>query len=109
MSFPSIMIIDVSLGALFWLSSRFGLFQVFYDSGGPADPTKGLSVLILSVAMSIDALAVGFSFALSKTPVLYPSIVIAIVTFGMTACGILFGEKLGKIIGRRAEIFGGRC
>lgn len=29
MSFPSIMIITVSLGALFWLSSRFGLFQFF--------------------------------------------------------------------------------
>jgi len=83
-----------------------------YDGGvkiNTADPTKGLSVLILSVAMSIDALTVWFSLALLKTPVLYPSIVIGIVAFGMTACGILFGEKLGKIIGRRAEIFGGRC
>lgn len=71
------------------------------------DPTKGLSVLILSVATSIDALAVGFSFALLQTPVLYPSIVIGIVAFGMTAGGMLFGEKLGGIFGKRAEIFGG--
>lgn len=83
-----------------------------YDAGAnvnTADPRKGISVLILSVAMSIDAFAVGFSFALLKTPVLHPSIVIGIVAFGMTACGILFGEKLGRIIGRRAEIFGGLC
>ena len=71
------------------------------------DPTKGLSVLILSVATSIDALAVGFSFALLKTPVLYPSIFIGIVAFGMTVCGMLFGEKFGKIFGKRAEILGG--
>lgn len=70
-----------------------------YDGGAKvntADPRKGLSVLILSVAMSIDALAVGFSFALLKTPVLHPSIVIGIVAFGMTACGILFWRETRK-------------
>jgi putative Mn2+ efflux pump MntP len=139
----------VSLGAVFRLSSCFGLFQFLMPVAGwfagvtvaninagyghwiafgllslvggkmimesydgrakvnTTDPTKGLSVLILSVATSIDALAVGFSFALLKTPVLYPSIVIGIVAFGMTVCGMLFGEKFGKIFGKRAEIFGG--
>ena len=72
-----------------------------------ADPTKGLSVIILSVATSIDALAVGFSFALLKIPVLYPSTVIGIVAFIMTVCGMLFGEQLGQIFGKKVEIFGG--
>lgn len=71
------------------------------------DPTRGLIVIILSVATSIDALAVGFSFALLKTPVLYPSVIIGIVTFAMTMCGMLFGEKLGKMVGRRVEMLGG--
>ena len=71
------------------------------------DPTRGLTVIILSVATSIDALAVGFSFALLKTPVLYPSVIIGIVAFVMTMCGMLFGEKLGKMVGKRVEMLGG--
>jgi manganese efflux pump family protein len=71
------------------------------------DPTKGLTVAILSVATSIDALAVGFSFAFLQIPVFYPSIVIGIVAFLMTMCGMLFGERLGVIFGKRVEIFGG--
>lgn len=71
------------------------------------DPTKGLTLLMLSVATSIDALAVGLSLAFLKMPILYPSIIIGIVTFIMTALGMLFGEKLGKIFGKRVEVIGG--
>ena len=73
----------------------------------PNDPTKGLTLLMLSVATSIDALAVGLSLAFLKMPILYPSIIIGIVTFIMTALGMLFGEKLGKIFGKRVEVIGG--
>ncbi|HUH67053.1 MAG TPA: manganese efflux pump MntP family protein [Syntrophales bacterium] len=71
------------------------------------DPTKGLSVVILSIATSVDALTVGVSFAFLKIPVLYPSVVIGAVAFLMTACGMVFGERMGKIAGRRAEVIGG--
>jgi len=71
------------------------------------DPTKGLTLIILSVATSIDALAVGLSFAFLKIPVIYPSIIIGIVAFFMTMVGMLFGERLGKLVGRRAETLGG--
>jgi len=71
------------------------------------DPTRGLSVIILSIATSIDALAVGVSFAFLGIPVLYPSVVIGIVAFLMTACGMLSGERLGKLAGRKAEVLGG--
>ncbi len=107
---------NISAGYGYWIA--FGLLSlvggkmIIESYGGRAkvnttDPTKGLSLLMLSVATSIDALAVGFSFALLKTPVFYPSVVIGIVAFGMTVCGMLFGEKLGKIFGERAEMFGG--
>ncbi len=72
-----------------------------------ADPTKGLTLIMLSVATSIDALAVGLSFAFLKVSILYPSIIIGIVAFLMTAVGMLFGEKLGKIVGKRVGILGG--
>jgi manganese efflux pump family protein len=71
------------------------------------DPTKGLFLLMLSVATSIDALAVGLSFAFLKIPILFPSIIIGIVAFFMTAVGMFFGEKLGKVVGKKVEMLGG--
>jgi len=72
-----------------------------------SDPTKGVTLIILSVATSIDALAVGLSFAFLKIPILYPSIIIGIVAFIMTAIGMFFGERLGRIVGKRVEVVGG--
>ena len=114
--FAGVSVADIITGYGHWIASAL-LFLVggkmiieSYSGGakvGTKDPTKGLSIIILSVATSIDALAVGFSFALLKIPVLYPSVVIGIVAFVMTACGMLFGGKLGRIFGKRVEIFGG--
>lgn len=71
------------------------------------DPTRGMTLLVLSVATSIDALAVGLSFAFLKTPILEASVIIGVVCFLMTATGMVFGRKLGKFLGRRAELLGG--
>ncbi|MGP8152766.1 MAG: manganese efflux pump MntP family protein [Smithella sp.] len=72
-----------------------------------ADQTKGLPLLILSIATSIDALAVGFSFSILKVPVVFPAIVIGIVCFLMTVTGMIFGKVLEKIFGKKVEILGG--
>ncbi len=72
-----------------------------------ADQTRGWPLLMLSIATSIDALAVGFSFSILKTPILLPSVIIGIVCFLMTVTGMLFGEVLAKLFGRKVEIFGG--
>ena len=71
------------------------------------DPTKGWTLIILSVATSIDAFAVGLSFAFLQIPIIYPSIIIGVVAFIMTMIGILFGGRLGKVIGKKAELAGG--
>ena len=72
-----------------------------------ADQTTGLPLLLLSVATSIDALAVGFSFSVLKVPILFPATIIGIVCFLMTAIGMIFGKALAKIFGKKVEIFGG--
>jgi putative Mn2+ efflux pump MntP len=77
------------------------------DAAPPADPTQGWTLLMLSVATSIDALAVGLSFAFLKTPILFPSAVIGVVCFLMTVAGMRFGERLGRLVGRRMEMVGG--
>lgn len=71
------------------------------------DQTSGWPLLFLSIATSIDALAVGFSFSLLKTPILFPAVIIGIVCFGMTALGMLFGKGLAKLFGKKVEIIGG--
>ncbi len=71
------------------------------------DPTRGWTLLMLSVATSIDALAVGMTMALLKTPILYPSAVIGVVAFAMTMAGMLAGRRLASLFGRKVELLGG--
>jgi len=71
------------------------------------DPTKGVTLILLSIATSIDAFAVGLSFAAIQQKILYPSLIIGAVAFLMTLFGTKLGPKIGKIAGKRAELFGG--
>ena len=71
------------------------------------DPTKGMTLISLSVATSIDAFAVGLSFAALQQKVLYPSIIIGVVAFLMTFVGTKIGPMIGRIAGKRAEFLGG--
>lgn len=71
------------------------------------DPTKGLPIIMLSVATSIDAFAVGLSFAALHESILYPAVVFSLVAFLMTILGTRLGPPLGQRIGKRAELAGG--
>jgi putative Mn2+ efflux pump MntP len=72
----------------------------------PADPTRGWSLLVLSVATSIDALVVGLSLGLKQVSIWGASVVIGIVAALMALTGIAIGKRLGQQFGRPAEIFG---
>ncbi len=61
----------------------------------------------LSLATSIDALAVGISMALLGVSVWLPSVVIGLITAILSAVGITFGGRLGARWQRWAEIAGG--
>ena len=71
------------------------------------DPTKGWSLLMLSIATSIDALAVGVSFAFFDVNIYYASAVIGVVCFIITALGMIFGKKLSVLLGKKAVLLGG--
>ena len=64
-------------------------------------------IILLSLATSIDALAVGFSFATMIDKILLPVIMIGLVTFIASMLGILLGKKTGPTFNRYAEIIGG--
>lgn len=71
------------------------------------DPSRGMTMVMLSVATSIDALAVGLSLAMLEVDIWYPSAMIGLITAGMSLLSIKIGAKLGVMFGRRMEILGG--
>ncbi len=71
------------------------------------DPTRGVTLLMLSVATSIDALAVGLSLGMLQVGIWYPILIIGVVTFGLTVLGMLLGSRIGSRFGRWTEFFGG--
>lgn len=73
----------------------------------PADPSRGWRLVVLSVATSIDALAVGLTFGVLAMEVLLPALVIGVVSSGMTLVGIFLGRRLQGRFGSYAEIVGG--
>lgn len=77
------------------------------EEAKPNDPSKGVSLVMLSVATSIDALAVGLSIAMLRVNVWYPAVVIGIVAAAMTLAGIRLGRRLGLRFGQRMEVVGG--
>ncbi len=71
------------------------------------DPSRGATLVMLCVATSIDAFAIGLSLAMLKVNIVYPSVVIGIVTAGLSLTGLAIGHKLGETFGKRLEILGG--
>jgi len=78
------------------------------EGGNGKDPTRGMSLVVLSVATSIDALAVGISLGVLHTEgIVYPGVVIGIVACTFTAAGLHLGKRLGNVFGKRMEVVGG--
>lgn len=73
-----------------------------------ADASFGFrTMLILAIATSIDALAVGISFAFLQAPLWSSIIIIGLTTFAFSVVGLLIGKKVGDRFHKGAEIFGG--
>ncbi|MEI8314938.1 MAG: manganese efflux pump MntP family protein [Verrucomicrobiota bacterium] len=72
-----------------------------------ADPTRGATLIMLSLATSLDALVVGMSLALAGISVWYPSVWIGFVTAGICFLAIRLGNRLRLALARWAEVAGG--
>jgi len=71
------------------------------------DISKWGTLLTLSLATSIDALAVGLSFAFLKLNILLASTIIGLVAFAVTAVSFWLGRKVSALMGRWAQLAGG--
>ena len=104
----------IAFGILAFLGGRM-IMESFKDEDckHEYDPTSLKVVLALAVATSIDALAVGVSFAflgIKQFPAILPPIgIIGFVSFALSMIGLMFGIRFGCGIARklRAELWGG--
>lgn len=71
------------------------------------DPSKGLTMVMLSVATSIDALAIGLGLAVMDVNIWYPSTLIGIITCVMSVAAIYIGKRAGSAFGSKMEVVGG--
>ena len=98
----------VAFGLLAFVSGRmlWESFKSDHRREKEIDITRGMSLIILSVATSIDALAIGLSFAFLKVNIAVASPIIGAVAFLITILGFTVGRNAGKYIGRWAEVTG---
>ncbi|MEB3328933.1 MAG: manganese efflux pump MntP family protein [Candidatus Sericytochromatia bacterium] len=80
------------------------------DGGEPPaseDPTKSPRLVLLAIATSLDALAVGLSLALLRVTILLPSSVIGLTAAAFAVVGVHLGHRFGSHLEKRAEVIGG--
>ena len=71
------------------------------------DPSRGLTMVMLSIAVSIDALAVGLSLAFLGVSIWTPALIIGLVTGALSLIGLRMGNGVGKRFGKPVEVLGG--
>jgi putative Mn2+ efflux pump MntP len=77
------------------------------DASMKKDMTKGWSLISLSIATSIDALAVGLSLSFINVDIVFPAVIIGIVAGLMSVLGIRLGERVSHAAGSHMEYIGG--
>ncbi len=99
-----------------WIA--FGLLSVIggrmiFEAIKPRSDETGIDLLniyvllVLSIATSIDALAVGLSLSCLNVPIVTPVITIGIITFLLSFFGVFLGNRFGYFLGNRVGAIGG--
>jgi putative Mn2+ efflux pump MntP len=96
----------------FALLSILGVRMILGGLGGPNGSEEKVSLgpaamLPLAIATSIDALAVGVSFAFIDVNIFHAVLIIGVTTFALSMIGVKMGRTFGERIGPKAEIAGG--
>ncbi len=71
------------------------------------NPLDIYTLITLSVATSLDALAVGLGFSVLKTSIIAAVSTIGFITFSLCFVGVFVGHKFGDLFQNKIEIFGG--
>jgi putative Mn2+ efflux pump MntP len=102
--FVGLSVIDLISGFDHWIAFLLLIFigiRMIYESISKESKqiinSSSLNVLlVLSIATSIDALAVGLSLSFLNTSIIMPAIIIGIITFSLSFLGVFIGKKFGS-------------
>jgi len=97
----------VAFGILLLLGAKMVYDGIFPEKDACFDPLNWIVLLGLAVATSIDAMAVGLSFAFLPMDVTLPFIIIGVITFLISLSGVYVGCKFGHKVPFPSEIMGG--
>jgi len=95
--------------ALFLLSF-IGIKMIFdarEDDDNNSSTLDNKELIVLSIATSIDALAVGVSFAFLSINIVPICLAIGLISFSMCFMGVLIGDKIGNVFKSYAQMIGG--
>jgi putative Mn2+ efflux pump MntP len=99
----------IAFGLLLLVGAHM-LWEATHDEGGNrkrTDITRGIPLLTLSIATSIDYLGVGLSLAFVESKVWLAALIVGSVCFLITAAGFYAGRRIGGWLGRWADAAGG--
>lgn len=97
----------IAFGLLSLIGGKM-LYEAWQEEEEAGADFRNLYVLLtLAIATSIDALAVGLSFAVIKTPIITAVVVIGVITFLLSFSGVYLGSKFGHLFEKQAEVIGG--
>ena len=88
----------------FFILSAIGIKMIYESNMEKKFKIDFKMLMVLSTATSIDALAIGITLSIIKSPIILPAIIIAVITFFMCLSVIFISDRI-KI--EKAEIFGG--
>jgi manganese efflux pump family protein len=98
----------IAFGLLVFIAIRMIHSALVHEvSESRRDPSKGLHLIALSVATSIDALAVGLTLGFLDINIWWPSLAIGMITGSVCVLAVIMGARLHVRFGRTAEIMGG--
>ena len=98
----------IAFGLLLFIGAKM-IYEAVYETEDKmvCEPLSSRLLFLLAVATSIDALAVGISFACLDVSIATPIIVIGLITFILALAGFRIGMKVGHFFENRIEIAGG--
>ena len=99
----------IAFGLLAFIGGKM-IWEAFFEKDDLTEaknPLDTYTLFILAIATSIDALAVGITFATMAVPVLMASLLIGVMTFFICTFGVYIGSLCGNVLGNKAEIIGG--
>ena len=100
-------IINIDHFIIFFILLLIGINMITEENEDIDNNINFKSMILLSIATSIDAFAVGIAFSFLEINIILCILLIGLTTFIISFIGVLLGNKVGNKYQRKAKIFGG--